>query len=135
MINNKLTNTELEIMQYIWSMNCEVTARDVRLHFSHKMWSKQAVSTFLKQLVKSGYLSIRKESVTKYYYSAAITKAEYNISPAKDIMDQFFSGSLRNFFCALIKPIELSAEQIQDLDNLISQISTSDNSSINKSDT
>ncbi len=117
-----LTKTELEIMQYFWDIDKEVTAGDIRIHFFYKNWSKQAVSTFLKHLVKLGYLNVRKESTSKYYYTAAITEEEYNISPAKEIIDKFFSGSLSNFICAFSKPNYLSDEEIQRLYDLISQL-------------
>ncbi len=121
-MSNTLTKTELEIMQYLWNINKEVTAGDIRAHFSHKNWSKQAVSTFLKCLVNSGYLKVRKESFSKYYYSVAITEEEHNISPAKEIIDKFFSGSLKNFVCALAKPYNLSAEEVQEINQLITRL-------------
>lgn len=123
----ELTKTELEIMQYLWNINQEVTAGDIRVHFSDKKWSKQAVSTFLKHLVKLGYLNVRKASASKYYYTVAITQDEYNILPAKEIIDKFFLGSLCNFICAFSKPKELSDEEIQQLEDLITQLKNKEN--------
>lgn len=114
-MSNTITKTELEIMQYLWSIKGEVTAGDIRMHFAHKKWSKQAVSTFLNRLVKAGYLNVRKESFSKYYYSAAITEEDHNISPAREIVDKFYSGSLKNFVCALARPYNLSADEVQEL--------------------
>ena len=62
MNNKNLSKTELEIMKYIWSVNSEVMPKEIRTHFSHKQWSKQAVSTFLKRLVTLGYLNIERLS-------------------------------------------------------------------------
>ncbi len=121
MANNILTKTELEIMHYLWSINSEVTARDIRLHFASKDWSKQTVSTFLKKLSTLGYVNVRKVSLSKYYYSAAITESEYNLQPARAIMKEFFSGSLSNFICALAKPI-LNDNQSQQLNDLITKL-------------
>lgn len=120
--NNNLTQTELDIMQYFWHIDREVTAGDVRSHFAHKNWSKQAVSSFLNKLSKLGYLNIRKESISKYYYSYAITEDEHNLMPAKNIINDFYNGSLRNFICALSGATSISVEEADRLDQLIEQL-------------
>lgn len=102
MNTNNLSKTELEIMKYIWSVNGEVMPKEIRTHFSHKQWSKQAVSTFLKRLVTSGYLNMRKVSPTKYYYSAIITKEESDLLPVIDIINNTFDGSYISFIESLI---------------------------------
>lgn len=89
-------------MKYIWSVNGEVTPIEIRTHFSHKQWSKQAVSTFLKRLVTSGYLKMRKVSPTKYYYSAIITEEESDLLPVIDIINNTFAGSYISFIESLI---------------------------------
>lgn len=102
MNKNNLSKTELEIMKYIWSVNGDVTPKEIRTHFSHKQWSKQAVSTFLKRLVTSGYLKMRKVSPTKYYYSAIITEEESDLLPVIDIINNTFAGSYISFIESLI---------------------------------
>lgn len=102
MNTNNLSITELEIMKYIWSVNGEVMPKEIRTHFSHKQWSKQSVSTFLKRLVTSGYLNMRKVSPTKYYYSAIITKEESDLLPVIDIINNTFDGSYISFIESLI---------------------------------
>lgn len=102
MNTNNLSKTELEIMKYIWSVNGEVMPKEIRTHFSHKQWSKQAVSTFLKRLVTSGYLNMRKVSPTKYYYSAIIPKEESDLLPVINIINNTFDGSYISFIESLI---------------------------------
>lgn len=114
-----LTKTELEIMQYIWKINSEVTAKDIREHFSDKNWSKQSVSIFLRKLVKSNFLKVRQVSINKYYYSAAITEQEYSILPAREILKNVFNNSYSNFFCALL-PDDVTEEDIRLLEELLS---------------
>lgn len=99
-----LTKTELEIMHYFWSINIkeELTATNIRTHFSHKNWSKQVVSSFLTKLVKKNYLKVRKISTIKYYYSATITEEEYYLLPVTDTINHVFDGSYTNFIKALI---------------------------------
>ena len=117
-MNKSLTKTELEIMQYIWSLNFEVTATDIREHFSDKNWS-----SFLTKLVNHKYLKVRKLSPIKYFYSANITEEEYNLQPTKNIINTIFKGSYSNFMYSLIDPKKnnLSEEELEEIENMISK--------------
>lgn len=121
-LSKNLTNTELEIMNYIWSVGNEVSAKDIRSHFEHKKWSKQAVSSFLKKLSNNGYLNIRKESTLKYYYSAAITEEDYKLTPTKELVKKFYSGSISRLVCALANAENASEDTIKELESIISEI-------------
>lgn len=123
-----LTKTELEIMQYIWSVNSEVTATDIREHFCNKNWSKQSVGFFLKKLVIANYLKIRKESPNKYFYSAIITEQEYSILPIKDIVKKLFNDSYSGFFSCLCD--DFTKDDILELEQLISDLKRKNNTSI-----
>lgn len=120
MNTNNLSKTELEIMKYIWSVNGEVMPKEIRMHFSHKQWSKQAVSTFLKRLVTSGYLNMRKVSPTKYYYSSIITKEESDLLPVIDIINNTFGGSYISFIESLIDhKKDFDEKELDDLQKFI----------------
>lgn len=120
MNNKNLSKTELEIMKYIWSINGEVMAKEIREHFSHKQWSKQAVSTFLKRLVASGYLNMRHVSQTKYYYSATMTEEESNLLPVVNIINNAFDGSYISFIESLINhKNDLTEKELDDLQHFI----------------
>ena len=120
-VNKKdLSKTEFEIMKYIWSVNGEVMPKEIRTHFSHKQWSKQAVSTFLKRLVTSGYLNMRKVSPAKYYYSAIITEEESNLLPVIDIINNTFDGSYISFIESLIDhKKDFDEKELDDLQKFI----------------
>ena len=120
MNKNNLSKTELEIMKYIWSVNGEVMPKEIRIHFAHKQWSKQAVSTFLKRLVTSGYLNMRKVSPTKYYYSAIITEEESDLLPVIDIINNTFDGSYISFIESLIDhKKDFDEKELDDLQKFI----------------
>lgn len=118
MPKNKLSKTELEIMEYFWSVDDEINASDLHNHFSDKNWSKQTLSTFLKRLVNHGYLKIRKESVVKYYYSPLISKKEYELLPAKNVLKNVYRGSFNDFFCAII-PDNINQNEIDRLKKIL----------------
>lgn len=121
---NHITETEYVIMKYIWSLDHEATAGEIREHFAHRNWSKQAVSTFLKRLTKSGYLKMRKVSPTKYYYTVLITEAEHNLLPVKEVIKKSFGGSCGALVCALANPNEkFPEEKINRINKLIDELS------------
>ena len=94
--------------------------KEIRTHFSHKQWSKQAVSTFLKRLVTLGYLNMRKVSPTKYYYSAAITQEESDLLPVIDIINNAFAGSYISFIKSLINHRkDFDEKELDDLQEFI----------------
>lgn len=75
-MKKRLSQTEFEIMCYIWDRKQEVTAAEIRTHFSNKHWHKQTVSTFLKNLVDFGMLEAYIES-GQYYYREIVSKEDY----------------------------------------------------------
>ena len=120
-VNKKnLSKTELEIMKYIWSVNGEVMPKEIRTHFAHKQWSEQAVSTFLKRLVTSGYLNLRQASPTRYYYSAIISETEYDLLPILDVINNTFDGSYISFIESLIDhKKDFDEKELDDLQRFI----------------
>ncbi len=88
------------------SIDHEATAGEIREHFAQRNWSKQAVSSFLKRLTKSGYLKMRKVSPTKCYYTVLISENEHNLLPVQEVVNNSFAGSYTALFCALVSPNE-----------------------------
>lgn len=121
--NYNITDTEYTIMKYLWSLDHDATAREIRDHFSQRNWSKQTVSTFLKRLVKSGYLKMYIASPTKYYYKVLISEKEHTILPVREIIKNSFNDSFSDFVCAFVNPKnELSQEEIEYLNNMIDNL-------------
>ena len=80
------------------------------------------MSSFLKKLSNNGYLNIRKESTLKYYYSAAITEEDYKLTPTKEFVKKFYSGSISRLVCALANAENASEDTIKELESIISEI-------------
>lgn len=119
---NHITETEYTIMKYLWSLNHDATAGEIREHFAQRNWSKQAVSTFLKRLTKSGYLKMRKASPTKCYYTVLITENDHNFLPVQEVVEKSFGGSYDDFVCALAKKEKLSQDTIDRISKMISEL-------------
>lgn len=122
MSENHITETEYLIMKFLWSLDHDATAGEIREHFAQRNWSKQTVSTFLKRLTKSGYLKMYKISQSKYYYSILISESEHNIAPIKKVAEESFNNSFGDLICALASNEELSNNEIEKISILISQL-------------
>ncbi len=117
-----ITETEYVIMKYLWSLDHEATAGEIREHFAQRNWSKQAVSTFLKRLTKSGYLKMRKVSPTKCYYTVLMSENEHNLLPVQEVVEKSFDRSYADLFCALVSPNEkLSDEAIERINKMLAE--------------
>ena len=122
--HNHITETEYIIMQFLWSLDHEATAGEIREHFAQRNWSKQAVSTFLKRLTKSGYLKMRKVSPTKCYYTVLISETEHNLLPVREVVEKSFDGSYINLIFALLRPKEeVSDDAIARINKMIAELS------------
>ncbi len=120
---NHITETEYAIMKYIWSLDHDATAGEIREHFAQRNWSKQAVSTFLKRLTKSGYLKMHRASPTKCYYSVQITESEHDLLPVREVVKKSFNGSYGSLVSALVKSNKkLSNEEIERIKKMISEL-------------
>ena len=120
---NRITETEYTIMKYLWSLDHDATAGEIREHFAQRNWSKQAVSTFLKRLTKAGYLKMKKVSPIKFYYTVLISEEEYNLLPVREVVKKSYNGSYSAMFSALANPNEkLSEEKIKRIKKLIDEL-------------
>lgn len=120
---NHITETEYIIMKFLWSLDHNATASEIREHFAQRNWSKQAVSTFLKRLVKSGYLKMTMVSPTKYYYTVLISETEHDLLPVREIIKKSFNNSYGDFVCALVDPYDkLSEKEINQINKMISEL-------------
>ncbi len=103
---HRLSKTEKQIMDFFWdSEKKEIMARDVLQHFYEhgKTWNQQNVANYLKNLQNIGILQAEVRN-GKYYYYPTMTRQEYRLMPARNILEQDFNGSYGALFCALMSP-------------------------------
>ncbi len=122
MSEQRITKTEYVIMEYLWSLDHEATAGEIREHFAQRNWSKQTVSSFLKRLTKSGYLKMRKVSPTKCYYTVLISENDHKLLPVHEVVEKSFDGSYSDFVCAIVKKEKLSKDTIERITKLIDEL-------------
>ena len=102
MVRNAMSATEFYILQYLWTRETPATFSEIMVHFNEddkKEWKKQTVNTFLSRLSQKGFLNIDK-SGKRAIYIPAVTEEKFYENYAKEIVDDSYQGSIKNFICA-----------------------------------
>lgn len=113
-----MSNTERQVLEYLWESNDTVKNRDLLEVFTSKgkKWKPQTLNTILFRLNEIG-LVIRERGTVK----AAYTKQEYDAMVANDILEMSYDGKLSNFVAALTGSATISDEVYEELRKLIDE--------------
>ena len=104
---HRLSGSELEIMQAIWTSEEPATTAGLLEVFAHKGWKSQTMSTFLTRLVDKGLLVQGRRGKANTYVPA-LSPEEYQQREARSVLDSMYHGSVRDFLAALYggKPLD-----------------------------
>ena len=117
MVRNAMSATEYYILNYLWSRETPGTFSEIMNYFNNeadKEWKKQTVNTFLSRLSQKGFLNIDKSGKRAIYIPSVSSKKFYE-NYAKEIVDDSYEGSLKNFICAFTKGRKLTGTEKEDL--------------------
>ncbi|ERI10920.1 BlaI/MecI/CopY family transcriptional regulator [Aneurinibacillus aneurinilyticus] len=112
----KLSDTEMELMEVIWECDPPVTSTELLRIFTQrgKVWKAQTISTFLSRLVDKGVLEATRHGRTNKYVSR-ISPKDYKLAEAQHVLDGLYQGSVKNLIAALYDGDKLSDEDITEL--------------------
>jgi predicted transcriptional regulator len=99
----KLSETEMELMQVIWKINNPVKSNELLTIFAKEKgrdWKGQTISTFLSRLVDKGVLLVKREGRSNIYIPRLSFK-EYKKKEAQSLLDTLYQGSVKNFLVTL----------------------------------
>lgn len=118
----KLSESEMEVMQAIWKSMPPVTSKELLELFaeSGKEWKAQTISTFLSRLVDKGALSSVRDGRTNRY-TPKISSEEYKLMETKGMLDGLYQGSVKNLLSALYDGDKLSNRDIAELKKWLSE--------------
>ena len=117
-----MSETEKEIMDYIWYINQPISSNQLLTHFNNKdkHWKIQTLSTFLKRLVEKGILQSEQKGRT-HYYTPKITSNQYENLKAKSFLNTMYNGSIKNFLSALYNE-KIDKDDIDELKNWLDKM-------------
>jgi predicted transcriptional regulator len=111
----RISNSEMQIMQYIWQAEHPVTTAEIMLNLSEKSeWKQKTVITFLARLIEKGVLKATRVG-RAYHYEACITEQEYLNHETKQFVKDVHKGSILGFISALCDNGDLTREDIETL--------------------
>lgn len=119
----KLSDTEMELMQVIWELGHPVQSSELLVIFSEnkgKEWKGQTIATFLARLVEKGLLKAKKQGRSNIY-TACLSPEEYKRWEAQSVLDSLYQGSIKNFLSTLYDGEKISKDEIQDLKKWFSE--------------
>ena len=113
-----LSDSEKEILEWMWKEDKEYSYRDFAAQFgeeSEKGWKKQTLSTFLTRMEQKGVISVRCEGEERFkkrrYFKAALNRQQYDRERARHLLDSYFDGSLNLFMSAFSGGEKLSGKE------------------------
>ncbi|WP_341280767.1 BlaI/MecI/CopY family transcriptional regulator [Paenibacillus sp. FSL H8-0537] len=118
----KLSDTELELMEVIWECTPPVTSTELLSLFAlkGKEWKAQTISTFLSRLVEKGALTTTRHGrINKY--EPLISAEDYRLIGTQHVLDGLYQGSVKNMVSALYDGDKLSDEDIAELKKWLSE--------------
>lgn len=117
-----LSDSEKEILEWMWKEDMEYSYRDFAAQFgeeSEKGWKKQTLSTFLTRMEQKGVISVRCEGEERFkkrrYFKAALNRQQYDRERARHLLDSYFDGSLNLFMSAFSGGEKLSGKEADEL--------------------
>ena len=123
-----LSDSEKEILEWMWKEDKEYSYRDVAAQFgedSEKGSKKQTLSTFLTRMEQKGVISVRcegEERFKKRRYFKALNRQEYEKARARHLLDSYFDGSLNLFMSAFSGGEKLSGKEADELRKFLEDI-------------
>lgn len=113
----KLSETEMEVMQIIWTSDHPITSGELLDIFAQqkgKEWKGQTIATFLARLVEKGVLTSIKQGRANIY-KPRMSPEEYRRQEAKSVLETLYEGSVKNFLATLYDGKELTKDEMTEL--------------------
>lgn len=116
MENIKLFDSELKLMDILWS-NEPISARDLSQIAAKSLgWNKNTTYTVIKKLIGKKYI---RRSEPNFICTSTIRKEDVAASETKNLIEKLYEGSRKAFFAAFIQEGNLTAEELDDIKKLI----------------
>ncbi|MCR6546574.1 BlaI/MecI/CopY family transcriptional regulator [Dehalobacterium formicoaceticum] len=113
----KLSETEMEVMQIIWASDHPITSGELLDIFAQqkgKEWKGQTMATFLARLVEKGVLTSIKQGRANIY-RPRMSLEEYRSQEAKSLLETLYEGSVKNFLATLYDGKEMAKDEMTEL--------------------
>ncbi len=112
----KLFDSELKLMEYVWS-SAPITAKELAIIADKEIgWNKNTTYTVLKKLVDKGAVRRKEPNFTCY---PIVSKEQVQQAETDNLINKLFNGSKKAFFAAFVGRENLSASEIEEIKRII----------------
>jgi BlaI family penicillinase repressor len=115
-----LSDGEWKIMNHLWD-KAPQTIMELTAGLQEETgWDKHTVITMLGRMEKKGAVSYETQGRTKQFYPL-VSKNEVCIQETKGFLNKVYCGSIGMMVNAMVKNQQLSAQDIQELYDILNQ--------------
>ena len=113
----ELTKAEEQVMQYLWKLE-KGFLKDIVEQFPEPRPAYTTVSTVIRVLVRKGFIGYKAYGKVHEYYPV-VGREEYFKNHFRDIVGNYFSGSVKRFASFFTKEGNLNLTELEELKQLL----------------
>lgn len=115
----KLFDSELRLMEIIWTLEEDKSAKHISLLAEEAYgWNKNTTYTVLKKLIGKGAI---KRVEPKFQCIPKITREQVQAVETRQLINKLYNGSIKTFFASFLRRENLSSEEMDELKKIIDQ--------------
>ena len=116
-ISEKISDSELEIMQLLWHSPMALPLSEIRKSLQNSVgWEATTIKTLLQRLVSKNAVLQEKREV--FYYSPLVGEEDYSSWATAKLVRRLYHGRARDLVAALVSSEELTKGDIDALREL-----------------
>ena len=115
----KLFDSELKVMDILWRKGDQTAKQIADLLREETGWNVNTTYTLIKRCIKKGAIE---RSEPNFMCHALIPKEEVQEAETNELINKIYDGSADKLFAALLSRKKLSAEEIEKLKKIVSDL-------------
>lgn len=123
MFENKISDSEFEIMEIMWARDDWMSIHDIMANISKK-WKYTTVATFAERLKSKEILESKKTGQSNLY-RPLLSKDDYITDSTKSFVKSLHKGSVKSLFASLYND-KVTENDLNELTTWIEELKTND---------
>jgi len=115
----KLFDSELKVMEVLWEQGPKNAKDIVEILAKSIGWNKNTTYTLIKRCIGKGAIE---RSEPGFMCHALIPKEDVQEAETDELIEKLYDGSAERLFSALLSRKKLSAEQIENLKQIVTDL-------------
>ncbi len=115
----KLSNTEEELMKYLWEMK-KAFMKDIIAQYPDPKPATTTIATLLKRISQKGLIDYKQVGKAREYFPL-VSKETYFSRHFKGILGRFFNHSTSQFASFFTSEAEMSDDELKSLQEIVNE--------------